>query len=122
MAVFSIKAGDTRPTLEVALKNPDGSAHDLTGSTTWKLNIKTGPSTVFVRDLVKEGLDTAGTLRYAWQASDWDPENVNGFLPTPPANYPLTQLPMEYQVSGGSSVMTFPNNSFDTIRILGDVA
>lgn len=122
MATFSLKSSDTRPILEVTLRNPDNSAHDLTGATAFKLKVRTGPATVFVRDLVKEGLDTAGTLRYTWQASDWDTGNVNGFLPEPPSSYPVSEFPMEYEVSGGTSVMTFPNNGHDTLRIVGDVA
>ena len=122
MATFSIKAGDTRPILEVVLRNPDGTVHDLTGATVFKLMVRLSPTTSFIRDMVKQGLDTAGTLRYTWVTADWDTGNVNGFLPEPPATYPLSEYPMEYEVSAGTSKLTFPNNSFDTLRILGDVA
>lgn len=117
MAVFRLKRGDTRPILEVALKNPDGSPHDLTGSTAWKLHVRLDDSTVFTRDLVKEGLDTAGVLRYTWVATDWD---VGG-LPAAAYLVPV-RLPMEYEVVGGTSRMTFPNDSYDQLHIVEDVA
>jgi hypothetical protein len=117
MAVFSMKAHDTRPILEIALKNPDGTAHDLTGSTAWKLHIRTSTAVV-TRDLVKQGLDTAGVLRYTWISTDWDPGN----LPTPANPYDKLELDMEYEVIGGTSRMTFPNDSYDKLQIIGDLA
>lgn len=117
---FTLKANDTRPIFEVTLKNPDGSVHDLTGSTAWKWHVKSSP--VFIRDLVIQGDPTLGTLRYTGSAADWDTGNVNGFLPVPSASYPLSEYPMEYQVTGGSSILTFPNNGFDYLRITKDIA
>lgn len=116
-AIFSLKHGDTRPILEVALKNPDGTAHDLTGTTAWKLHIRVSPTQVITRDLVKQGLDTAGVLRYSWVDTDWDAGNlpsVNG--------YPKVECKMEYEVIGGTSRMTFPNNDYDKLQILSDLA
>jgi hypothetical protein len=113
MAIFTLKSRDTRPILEVALKNPDGTAHDLTGSTAWKLHIRVNGSSVITRDMVKQGLDTAGILRYTWVAADWDA----GALPNSEA-----MLKMEYEVIGGSSRMTFPNNGHDTLKIVSDLA
>lgn len=118
MAIFTLKHRDTRPILEVVLYNPDGSVHDLTGATAFKLHIKDG-STVITRDMVKQGLDTAGTLRYSWADADWT--GTPG-LPAPPSLYPQRDLPMEYEVVAGTSRMTFPNEGHDTLRILGDIA
>ena len=119
-SVFTLKRGDTRPILEVALTNPDGSAHDLTGSTAWQLHVQLPEGTVFTRDMVKQGLDTAGVLRYTWVATDWEPIDPDD--PKLPAPDLLVDLPMEYEVSGGSSSrLTFPNGSYDTLRIKRDV-
>lgn len=117
MGVFSIKHGDTRPLLEVALKNPDGTVHDLTGSTAWRLHIRITSATMLTRDMTVEGAPTLGVLRYAWQASDWDA----GQLPAPAALYSAVECEMEYEVTGGSSTLTFPNASFDTLRITKDL-
>lgn len=122
MAVFELKHGDTGPILEAVLYNPDGSVHDLTGSTAWKLHIKVDDGVV-TRDMVKQGLDTAGTLRYSWTDADWT--GTPG-LPTPPTIYPVRECPMEYEVIGGTRRMTFPNGgygaSYDTLRIVADIA
>lgn len=118
-AIFNLKARDTRPILEVVLRNPDGSVHDLTGSTSWKLHLRTPTSaTVITRDMVKEGLDTAGTLRYTWLSTDWN----TGILPQPTSPYDSEELYMEYEVIAGTSRMTFPNDGHDLLKIRGDLA
>jgi hypothetical protein len=113
--VFTLKARDTRPILEVALLNPNGTAHDLTGTTAWKLHVHVSPTLIVTRDMVKQGLDTAGILRYSWVAADW----VNA-LPVPTSDQQLDLL-MEYEVITGTARMTFPNGGFDTLRIRGDL-
>jgi hypothetical protein len=118
MSIFTLKARDTRPILEVQLTNPDGSVHDLTGATGFKLHIRTSRSTIITRDMVKQGLDTDGTLRYSWATTDWD----SGMLPIPTSQYHSKECPMEYEVIGGSSRMTFPNDGYDILVIKGDVA
>ena len=120
-STFTLKANDTRPIFEVTLKNPDGSVHDLTGSTAWKWHVQT-PGEAFIRDLVIQGDPTLGTLRYTGSVADWDTENVNGYLPAPLSTYPLSEYPMEYQISGGSSILTFPNDGYDYLRIAKDIA
>jgi hypothetical protein len=123
MAVFVLKANDTRPILEVALLNPDGTPHDLTGATEWKLHIRLSNGSTLTRDLVKQGLDTAGVLRYTWLATDWAPtEPTDPKLPVPRSPYHALELPMEYEIVSGSSRLTFPNDGRDTLRILGEVA
>lgn len=100
------------------LRNPDGSVHDLTGATAFKLHIKTSSTTSITRDMAKQGLDTDGTLRYTWTAADWD----TGNLPIPDSPYRSKSCPMEYEVVGGSSRMTFPNEGTDILKIVGQVA
>lgn len=119
MSAFNLKARDTRPILEVALLNPDGSAHNLTGSTAWKLHIYTSDSgPTITRDMVKEGADAAGLLRYTWVAADWNAGN----LPIPATPYTTEQLYMEYEVIAGTSRLTFPNDGYDLLVIRGDLA
>lgn len=122
MPVFVLKAHDTRPILEVALLNPDGTAHDLTGSTEWTLHIRVSQTVTLIRDLVKFGPDADGVLRYTWQETDWEPTvPTDPKLPVPQSAYHSLELPMEYEVVGGTSCLTFPNTGHDTLRILGEV-
>lgn len=115
MAAFALKANDTRPILEVVLKNPDGSTHDLTGAEEYYLHVRLSTH-VFTRAMALVGLPAAGTLRYAWQASDWG----DGGLPILYApNYRCYD--MEYEVIGGSSRLTFPNTGHDQLCIAGEV-
>ena len=110
MEVFYLKYRDTRPIIEVALKNPDSSAFDLTGSTAWKLHIKLSNGTVLTRDMVKQGADEDGLLRYTWLSGDW---NAGGLV--------VGTHRMEYEVTGGTSRLTFPNDSYDSLQIYTDL-
>ena len=114
--VFRLKYRDTRPILEVALKNPDGTPHDLTGSTAWKLHIRVSAALTLTRDLVKFGADGDGVLRYTWVATDWDTGNLPIVSSTS-----LKVLPMEYEIFGGTQRMTFPNSGYDRLEIRGDL-
>lgn len=127
MAIFNLKRGDTKPPLEVQLKNPNGTVHDLTGSTGWKLHIWLADGTKLIRDMTKVGTDEAGTLSYAWVATDWDAVSGGGTVGGLVAR-PLPLLPgerehrMEYEVTGpGGARLTFPNDGYDTLRILEDI-
>jgi hypothetical protein len=120
MAVFHLKYRDTRPILDVVLKNPDGSIYNLAGSTAWKLHIRLSDGTVVTRDMVKVGADADGHLQYTWVAADW---NAGGLVASP--SLPLTpgqvEHRMEYEVVGGTSRLTFPNDGYDILRILDDI-
>lgn len=123
MAIFTLKRGDTRPILEVALLNPDGTAHSLAGTTAWKLHVRLSPTSIFTRDMVKEGADAAGLLRYTWVASDWahDPANTPPGLPTPVRLTHPRDLEMEYEVISNAERLTFPSGGYDRLHIIGDV-
>lgn len=124
MGTFHLRARDTRPILEVGLLNPDGTPHDLTGSTAWKLHIKLPSGTVLTRDMTKQGPDTDGVLRYIWVATDWEPVNpADPKLPVPQSAYHTVELPMEYEVIAGSTTrMTFPNgDGHDKLQIRGEI-
>jgi hypothetical protein len=128
---MTLKYRDTLPIMEVELieLDPDNpgemQAHDLTGSTAWKLHVWLSDGTVFTRDMVVTGDPTLGVLRYTFVASDWDTTNVNGFLTVGPT---LPMLPserehrMEYEVIGsGGTRLTFPNDGYDILRVVLDI-
>lgn len=133
MGVFSLKFRDTRPILEVALKNPDKTPHDLDGSTSWKLHIRLSGGGVLTRTMVKQGADTDGLLRYSWIATDWDAVSAGGTVgglvvgPTIPLAPGQVEHRMEYEVISGTSRLTFPNGgkniseAYDTLRIFDDI-
>lgn len=127
MGLFFLKTGDTRPVLEVGLKNPDGTPHDLTGSTSWKLHIWLSDGSKLVRDMTKVGPDVDGTLRYTWVDSDWNPVSGGGAVgglvvgPTPPLAPGQVEHRMEYEVIGPAARLTFPNDGYDTLRIIADI-
>jgi len=124
MEIFTLKRGDTRPILEVVLRDPApagsapgtvGPVHDLTGSTAWKLHVLLPTGTVFSRDMVVQGDPTGGVLRYTWASADW---NADG-LPARPS--PQT-LNMEYEVTGAAGArLTFPNDGYHTLQIVDDI-
>jgi hypothetical protein len=92
--IFDLTFGDELPILEVQLLNPDGSVHDLTGSTAWQLRVKVG-TTLVTRDMFIQGDPTLGILRYQWQAAD-------------DAALPRGSHRMRYRVSRGTLTQTFP--------------
>lgn len=109
---FHLKRGDTLPVLEVVLVNPDGSVHDLTGSTDWKLHVKLDNGQTFSRTMTKVGADVDGKLSYGWQAADW--------TASPPLAVGTHR--MEYEVVGaGTARMTFPNDGYDILRVTQDL-
>lgn len=144
MGVFVLKYRDTRPTLEVELHDPPplgsppgtvGPVHDLTGSTGWKLFIWLADGTTKLsRVMVPDANPLLGILRYTWIATDWaipatlpDPEGaftVGGLVvgPSLPIGVGLREHRMEYEVVGPASArLTFPNGSYDTLRIITDI-
>ena len=121
MGVFYLKYKDTRPVLEVALKNPDGTPYDLTGSTDWKLHIRLNTGVVVTRDMTKVGADQEGRLRYTWLATDWDQPGGLVVGPTLPLQPTDVEHAMEYEVIGPTSRQTFPGGGYDTLRIQPDL-
>jgi len=122
MAVFYLKFRDTLPVLDVILKNPNGTVHNLTGATGFKLHVRLNNGTIFTRTMTKIGTDAEGHLQYAWAAADWDTPTgliVSPIVPLLPTEVEHT---MEYEVTGsGGARLTFPNDSYDTLRILADI-
>jgi len=113
MGLFFLKQRDTRPILEVVLKNPDGSVHDLSGAAGFKLHIWLADGTKISRDMVQQGAPTDGTLRYTWVDTDWNTGNL--------AVTTGHDHRMEYEVIAGTVRMTFPNYGYDALRIIPDI-
>jgi hypothetical protein len=109
---FYLKYRDTLPVLEVVLLDPDGTAHDLTGSTAWKLHVRI-EAQVFTRDMVPDADRALGILRYTWAATDWT-------LGTPTLQAGHWQ--MEYEVLGpGSQRKSWPNDGYDRLSAIADI-
>jgi hypothetical protein len=122
--IFWLKFRDTTPILEVALKNPDGSAFNLTGATKQKLHIYRNDGSVVSRDMVTLAPATNGIQRYQWLDADWDTGNVAGYLtvgPSLPLKPTSVEHKMEYEVVNASGRQTFPNDGYDVLRILADI-
>jgi len=129
--VLFLKYRDTKPVLVVVLHDPApegslpgtlGPVHDLTGSTSWKLHVKRPDGVVVTRTMAKVGPDTDGTLSYTWLSTDWD--DATGLImgPSLPLKPSDIEARMEYEVLGpGNARMTFPNDSYDILRILPDI-
>ena len=121
MGVFYLKYRDVNPVLEVVLKDPDNSVHDLTGATDWKLHIWLSDGTKLTRTMTVFGAASNGTLRYTWVATDWDTGNLVA-SPSLPLNPGVNEHRMEYEVIGPAPArMTFPNSTYDILRIVTDI-
>jgi len=116
--IYSLKYRDTRPILEAALKNPDGTAFDLTGATSWKLQIKLADGSALSRDMVVQGTATAGVLRYTPIATDWNVSSGGGTV----GGFVVGEHRIEFEVIGPSTARsTFPNTGYDVMRIVADI-
>jgi len=114
---FHLKYRDTRPIMRVRLRNPDGSAHDLTGALAVTLHIKlAGTSTVISRTMTMDNA-TQGIVSYAWLLTDWAPTGD-----PLPAALALGVHDMEYEVTANNNARgTFPNATHDRLSIIGDL-
>lgn len=110
---FYLKHRDTLPVLEVALKDPDDTAHNLTGALSATLHIKLEDGTAVPGKAMAFDSDRlTGIVRYIWQALDWAPsgELVAGVHT------------MEYEILGPADArMTFPNDDEDNLAIRVDL-
>lgn len=111
MGTFYLKENDLSPAFTATLKDPDGTAHDLTGQTA-KLHITLEGGTVLSKALTVTSA-TAGTVQYQWLAADWGSSGlVTG-------NH---RIECEAFDSGGANRITFPNDGYDHLQILADFA
>lgn len=102
MANFYLKTGNTRPVLDVTLKNPDGTTHDPTGADSVTLRV-TIDGQVFSRTMTI----TANLVSYTWLDSDWS---------STPALKRGT-WPMDYEELRGTARTAYPNDSYDTLVV-----
>ncbi len=124
MTIFNLKRGDTGPTLEVTLLNPDLTQYDPTGGIV-KLNIKLSSGIRLVRDMTIVN----SKVRYSWIDSDWgpasggDPATVGGLVVSPLVlTTKIFGHRMEYEVLKDGVRLTFPNTGFVILNIYEDIA
>jgi len=108
---FYLKARDTLPVLEVALKDPDGTAHDLTGADAVWLHVSL-PGGTFSREMTVDDA-TGGIVSYAWVPTDWTVAPALAAYPVP--------YRMEYEVIDGTDHLTFPNDGYDELVVASDI-
>jgi hypothetical protein len=123
--IFYLKRGDTRPILEVVLRDPPtgsqsvGDPHDLSGADSVSLHIQLTDGTELTRTMtITDAVN--GVVQYAWLATDWDTGNlvVGPSLPLSPGT---EEHRMEYEVKGpGAARLTFPNGGYHTLRVYDD--
>jgi hypothetical protein len=122
--IFPLKFRDTRPIIEVALVDPDGDAHDLSGVDAVWLHVWLSTGAKFSREMYVYGAAPSGLVRYDWETADWDTTNASGYLVVSPdwtrpnAGYHR----MEYETIRGGERLTFPNDGYDVLRVVIDVA
>ena len=112
MATFYLKRRDTRPTMEVYLLDPGGTAHDLSGATSVTLHVLLNNGQSFSRAMAAEPVGALGIVRYTWPVTDW-----YGATPLVAGSHR-----MEYEVVGPTTArMSFPNDGYDELRVTSDI-
>lgn len=113
MAEFEMKRNDVFATLNVALKNPDGSPHNLAGASAVTLHIEVADG-VFTRPMSVDD-STNGLVSYQWVTADWSAGTPK--LPTTRGAWR-----MEYEVTTPSGPHTFPTKGHDVFKLSEDLA
>ncbi len=125
MGIWNLKRGDTGITFRTVLKDPDLTVHDLSvgNPSAVNLHIWLSDGTILAaRTMTIEGDGTAGAVTYVWVDADW---NAGALVVSP--TYPLAPSVrdhrMEYEVirPAAPKRLTFPNDSYDTLRVLQDI-
>lgn len=104
MSYFSIKRGDTSPSIAATLTDADGAPINLTGASVRFHMV--GSATVDAAAVIVS--PTAGTVRYDWQAGD-----------TAAAGWYQAEWEVTY---ADNAVETFPNAGTTRVRIDPDLA
>jgi hypothetical protein len=111
--VFTIKRGDTGPTLEVTLKDAAGNAVDITGNLGVQFQMKErqhkdNDQVALKVDAAATVVDAAnGIVSYSWSSSDTD--EIGEYV----AEWVVTAT--------NGSERTFPTPGFTTVRVVGDI-
>lgn len=111
MADFYLKYRDTRPIIEVTLLDPDDAPYDLTNTDNVYLHIYLNNGTTVSKTMSINVDPTTGKASYTWQSTDWD---AGGLV--------KGRHRMEYEAVTGTTRLTFPNDSYDTLNVKGDIA
>lgn len=117
MGIFYLKENDLFPVLEVVLKNPDETIHDPTGETPITLHIWLSDGTKLAARTMTIFDGPTGVVRYQWVSTDWDTGNLV-VTPSLPLSPGVREHRLEYQTISGGLPLTFPNDGYDTLRIL----
>jgi len=121
MTTYYVKLNDTGTPLEVLLKNPDGTAHDLTPGQDVFLHIWLSDGTKLdPRVCTIEGDPTLGAIQYAWIAGDWAADQLVA-SPEEPLTPGVRDHRMEIEVLDGSVRTSFPNKGWDTLHVTEDI-
>lgn len=105
---FHIKQGDSAPNLRAILKNPDGTAASLVGSTV-RFSMRTSGGAVIVSRQPCALVDAPnGVVEYDWQDGDTDTGATH-----------LGEFEVTYS---DGSIETFPNDGFVRIMITKQIA
>ena len=106
--IFYIKQGDTAPALRATLKDPNGTAVDITGATV-KFTLRSPAGVVVVNEAAVTIVTAdAGIVEYAWQTGDT-------------ANVGYNSGEFEVTYSDGT-IETFPNFGNFTVLISKQLA
>lgn len=105
--VFYIKRNDTSPAIRANLLDGDGNAVDVTAATI-RFHMSEPNGTVVI-DAAGTIVNAAGGIvEYQWQAGDTDT-----------AGYFNTEFEVTY---GDGTIETFPNSTYQRVRIIEDLA
>ena len=109
MATFYLKRNDRLSALAATLEDEDGSAVSLSGATvTFSMRNSRTRTVKVSQQSVTVVSATAGTVSYAWGATDTDTEGT---------------YEGEFEATFASGLkQTFPNDSYITVQITSDVA
>lgn len=108
MSEFFIKRNDTSPAIERTLQDSAGTAINLTGATVrFHMSDNAGVVKVDAAATIT-GDPTLGVVQYDWLAADTDTAAVYS---------------AEFEVTyADSSIESFPNNDYITVRVTEDLA
>jgi len=107
MPDIALKRNDRLPVLRATLKNPDGSAVNLAGTSQRFLMRLPGATAAKVTGVPTVVDASNGIVQYAWAAADTDTAGT-------------FQAEIEVTFAGGL-IQTYPNNGYLSVAIIDDL-
>lgn len=107
MADIALKRNDRLPVLQASLKNPDGSAVNLTGTSQRFVMRLPGAAAAKVTAVPTVVNASGGVVQYSWAAGDTDTTGTY-------------QAEFEVTFAGGL-IQTYPNNGYLSVAIIDDL-